>query len=502
MKQPFYRRGMLVEADEVEVKVVKLPRAPAGHRVPLPTAVKESLATLDEARAVPVLSPIELAAISKSEWAVLRPGTWEAVAAVVPADLNPHVVIIREPNGEIAGVDDTLIVKFAQDASREGCERVIRDHGMDVVRSLAFAANLYEVRTNDGTLATEKSVELHERRPGALLYAEPVLIRFGGPRHRPNDELYPKQWQWPNVGAELAWDLTRGSGATIAVVDRGFHHRHRDLAPNIDPRSGRFDSSGNFSTDMSRMPYFSHGSFCAAQAAAVANDGYGTCGIAPEAKLVLIALSSPSSVTQRDLACAIAYAAAPWAVVGGASATGADVLTCAEGPPSGVGELELVLEEALAFAHREGRQGRGMPVFWSVANRSVPIENDRMVSYPTVIRVGSSDAHNKVASACAYGPELDFLAPGEDVWNVEGNYWDHGPDSGTSFASPVAAGIAALMLSVAPHLSAEDLRRLMRQSCRKVDTLSKGDTRNDRYGYGIVDAVKAVMLAQDSANGN
>jgi formylglycine-generating enzyme required for sulfatase activity len=80
--------------------------------------------------------------------------------------------------------------------------------------------------------------------------------------------------------------------------------------------------------------------------------------------------------------------------------------------------------------------------------------------------------------------------------NADGNYE---PVQGTSFASPLAAGVAALMLSKNPNLTAQQVRNIMRSTCDKVDTVPYPDGRNDYYGYGRINAKKALDATESIA---
>lgn len=136
--------------------------------------------------------------------------------------------------------------------------------------------------------------------------------------------------------------------------------------------------------------------------------------------------------------------------------------------------------------------------------------------YANCLAVGASTDWDYRAPYSQYGPELDFLAPSNGGWNsvvttdrrgsVGYSSGDYTMDfSGTSSATPAAAGVAALMLSRNPNLTATQVRSLMRQSCDKVGPLSYsgGETgaggRNDEYGYGRVNARRAVEIAGGSA---
>ncbi len=428
-----------------------------------------------------------------------------------PQTPGGRVLVKNQATGQLHVVGRRMVARFKEDLDQTAIDQIVAENDLLVVRRLCFAPNLFELMTLDENESAGFRVgKLHETLGKKLVYIEPITTCSYEPRHRPNDEYYGDQWQWRNDGAisgtvkgadvraEGAWDLSKGDRTRIAVIDRGFHVKDIDIAVNIaQDASGFFHSEGDFSRNLRRMRAFSHGTFCAAQAAASADDAYGTCGIAPMAKLMLIGVDARHGVSQYELAQAVAFAVSPRKAMGDEyPERGADSLTCAEGPKNGIVRLESVLDDALNYAFREGRGGKGMPVFWAVANRRVPVKRDEIVSHKHVIAVGSSTIEDERVYDCAYGDGLSFLAPGAGVFNVRGSDLFHGPDSGTSFASPIGAGVAALMLSLNPGMSAQEVRMAMEANCRKVPAMRRGVDRDPQHGYGVInaeDCVKAIM---------
>jgi thermitase len=150
------------------------------------------------------------------------------------------------------------------------------------------------------------------------------------------------------------------------------------------------------------------------------------------------------------------------------------------------------LRLAIDYARTQGRQGKGCPVFWAVANETVPIAWDRVCSYAGTIAVGRSNRLD-LENGSAYGPELDFLAPGVEVYSTRSRN-RYNEATGTSFAAPLAAGVAALVLSCSPELSAEQVRERLRTTCDKIGgpSVHYVDGRHDKYGSGRVNAFQAV----------
>ncbi len=128
-------------------------------------------------------------------------------------------------------------------------------------------------------------------------------------------------------------------------------------------------------------------------------------------------------------------------------------------------------------------------------------------SYPDTAAVGASSDFGLRSDYSQYGPDLDFVAPSSggrkqiastDRTGSEGS--DFGNYShtfgGTSAATPLASGVAALMLSENPNLTADQVRTLMRQTCQKIGDDPYVNDRNDQYGYGRIDAAAAVSAAR------
>lgn len=156
--------------------------------------------------------------------------------------------------------------------------------------------------------------------------------------------------------------------------------------------------------------------------------------------------------------------------------------------------MTAVLQDAIDFAVTNGRDGLGTPVFWAVTNGAYPIEYDEVCAYENTIAVSRS-TRNDVHDNAGYGPELDFVATGVRVYSTisGGTYCTR---TGTSFAAATAAGVAALVLTVNPTLTWEALRSLMRRTCDRIGGVDYDqDGRHDRYGFGRINAARAVKEA-------
>ena len=108
---------------------------------------------------------------------------------------------------------------------------------------------------------------------------------------------------------------------------------------------------------------------------------------------------------------------------------------------------------------------------------------------------------NDTDNGSGYGPELDFLAPGVDVF-IPGQGGGYHTTTGTSFACPCAAGVSALVLSANSNLDAQQVRQVIRDSCDKIGNMPYTNGRNDRFGHGRVNADTAVSQARAIAPGS
>jgi hypothetical protein len=167
---------------------------------------------------------------------------------------------------------------------------------------------------------------------------------------------------------------------------------------------------------------------------------------------------------------------------------------------------QSTVSNAIKNAAIQGRNGKGIPMFFSSGN-----DNDILIwpasFHEYAISVGASTNMDKRASYSNYGQYLDFVAPGHLLYTTDftgprgyasGDYISQ--FAGTSAACPVASAIGALVLSVRPDFTAEQVRRCLRQSAEKVggysyDSLGVDGPWNNQMGYGRLNAHKALMLA-------
>jgi subtilisin family serine protease len=404
-------------------------------------------------------------------------------------------------NGTLVGTN-RVTLQLAGDVPPHDAEKILAEDGLRIVRKLAFAKNLYEAEISVAGPILETIGKLQEL-PLRYRFIEPVFIESLGERQTPEHADFGDQWHHLQAGgahisSQQAWLLTRGAGVRIAVIDRGLQVSHPGLEAAIQS-GGYFLSEGsgealfrNWQPGDDEFPDHPHGTFCCGMAAARAN-GQGVCGSAPESELIPVACTTDGLGSQVALARALAFAADPASEGVAGPARGADVIVCSLGPgsSSGIWEMTSALELAITAAAREGRNGLGIPVFWAASNGPHDIADDQVCSHPDVLAISRSTRRDEEGQA-AFGDKLEFLAPGVDVVSTKSG-GGSGIATGCSFAAPLAAGVAALLIGRNPGLTRDQIRARLRNSCDKIGLVPyDGAGRNAIYGYGRINAGRAV----------
>jgi serine protease len=293
----------------------------------------------------------------------------------------------------------------------------------------------------------------------------------------PNDPLYSQQWNLHSLGVEMSWQETKGSGATVAVIDTG-------ISQVPDLKETKFAEGYDFVNDQTDASDDNgHGTHVAGTIAQSTNNGFGVAGIAYEATLMpLKVLSSGGGGTVADIAEAIRFAADH----------GADVVNMSLG---GGGESE-VMQEAIDYAHKKG------VVIIGAAGNSGQNSASYPARYAHVIGVAALDASGQKAPYSNFGAGVNISAPGGSTAgeNEAGGILQNTIDpstgesifaayQGTSMAAPHVAGVAALIKAVGVK-DADEVAEVLIQSARKVQ-----DDGLNHFGAGKLDAAAAVKLA-------
>lgn len=279
-----------------------------------------------------------------------------------------------------------------------------------------------------------------------------------------NDPLALNQWGWYRIKADKAYETGyHGSGVIVAVLDTGIDTDHPDLAANIID-GWNFVNNNDDVTDLD-----GHGTMVSGIIAAVANNGIGIVGVSPNVSIMPLKVLSASGGNWIDLDRAIIRAAQ----------NGADIIVMSLG--GRYSRLSAATEAAINYAYQKGC------ILIAAAGNGNSSEPFYPAAYEQVIAVSAIDKNDTKAEFSNFGSYIDFCAPGVDILTTwkDGNY---AYGNGTSFAAPFVAGVAALMLSKYPQLSAENVIETLRAEAEDL-----GEEGWDQYyGWGLVDAYSAV----------
>jgi subtilisin family serine protease len=339
-----------------------------------------------------------------------------------------------------------------------------------------------------------------------------------------NDPLNAQTYHLNKVVAPAAWDITTGSSATtVAVIDTGFALSHQDLvgrwqlnpaemgptdqegpAPNcssqglaLDKSCNNLDNDGdgfpsnwrgwNFADGNNNVQAGSqdpagtsafHGSLVAGIIGANSNNGQGVAGLDWNAKILpLRALDDNGSGYTSDVASAVRYAADH----------GAKVINLSLGGSSSDAFLRQQIDYAIS---------KGIIIVAAAGNSGCNCLS-YPANYPEVIAVGATNQSDGLATFSSYGTNLDLVAPGVNICST--SWTQTNPTnlyscsfSGTSFASPIVAGIVSLMTARLPQATSDDVMRALSKTTTKLAAMG-GAEKTLQYGYGLAQANRGVI---------
>jgi subtilisin family serine protease len=474
-------------------------------------------------------------------------------------DFASHVYRVKDDPGTLVYLTDQLTVQFAPAVPRSQVDAIAAEMNLRCLQPVNGVPNtfVFEVTAQSPGNPVKLANLLMQR--SQVLTAEPNIVVRTQPHYRPTDSLYGKQWYLNHNGgqdlasgshifAEKAWDITRGNrSVVVAVVDDSFDLNHPDFQG-----AGKIVAPKDFrDQDLLPLPDDSepsHGTACAGVAIAEEN-GAGIVGVAPGCALMPIRTTGyldDQTIEQIF----------DWAVKNGAA-----VISCSWGPSAVYFPLSLRQRAALTRAAKEGRNGKGCVIVFASGNANRPVNgsvNEQgwpnnilrgpttwltgFAVHPDVIAVSACTSLNKKAAYSNWGTNISVCAPSNNappgMWLQETGFISTPPEvtgflpgqgvftadqlgeagydasnftgdfGGTSSACPTVAGVAALVLSVNPDLTAAEVRQILQQTADKIIDpdpdpqfgFRKGtyeaNGHSQWFGYGKVNAFKAVQAAQ------
>ncbi|MFB8791431.1 MAG: S8 family serine peptidase [Potamolinea sp.] len=474
-----------------------------------------------------------------------------------------HVYQIKDNPETLVYVTDQLTIQFTAETKETTITAIASEFGLQVVKEVIGIPNTFVFQLT--SQATENPVKIANRLIGRneILTAEPNIVVPQTSHYRPRDSFYPKQWYLYNNGGqeigpgshidvEKAWDITRGDrSVVVAIADDAVDVNHPDFQG-----PGKIVAPKDFKDkDFLPLPedsQESHGTSCAGVAVAE-ETGIGIVGVAPGCALMPIRTTGYLDDDAMDNLF-------DWAIANNAS-----VISCSWGPAAVYFPLSLRQSAALNRAATKGRQGKGCVIVFAAGNANRPVsgtifekswQNDLLrgptdwlggfTIHPDVITVSACSSLGKKSAYSNWGTNVSVCAPSNNappgMWFEKTGYTYTAPEitaqipglgiftadllgelgyetgdftstfGGTSSACPVVAGVAALVLSANPDLTAQEVKLILQETADKIVDrdadpqlglrLGTYDTNGHSqwFGYGKVNAFKAVQAAKLKAS--
>jgi subtilisin family serine protease len=315
------------------------------------------------------------------------------------------------------------------------------------------------------------------------------------------------------IWAQNVWVTAASQGLTLPILQQEHDRIEKalefSLNPDFDPRSIVGDNYQNpnergYGNGEVVGPDPLHGTHVAGIIGAVRGNGIGLNGIAPSPKIMVIRAVPDGDERDKDVANAIRYAVD----------NGAQVVNMSFG--KGQSPYKSVVDEAVKYA-----DSKGVLLVHAAGNEAS--DNDTTDNFPNRTFVGGGEARlwlevgasswqggeAMVAPFSNYGPKtVDVFAPGVDIYSsVTGGKYQR--ESGTSMAAPVVTGLAALIMSYYPELTAAEVRQVILDSATRYPTAVVRLPSSDSQGAstaafgelsttgGIVNAYSALKLAAE-----
>lgn len=446
-----------------------------------------------------------------------------------------RVIPVYELDGADLIQPDQILVKVKAEDAREAVEarlrklgRTQRERDGHYVVTVPRQSSL-EIANG---LATDPEIEFAEPNFVAILSPNPQTVgqgtsASGAPNPSPsvvatspatsfpNDTYFGLQWALQNTGVKgktgadiealPAWAAIRANSKfktqtmTIAIIDEGVDTKHPDLKDKVVKP---YDATTKGKGSQDPNSWDNHGTACAGIAAAATNNNAGIAGLSLDARIMPIKIATTQKPQSPD-------EDHPWITtwdtiadgIETATDQGADVLSNSWG-----GGYSNVVNDAIDYALKKGRKGLGAVVVFAAGNDASSVSWPGSLSKKkTIITVSATNEWDEFKTKMSsdgeswwgsnFGPEVTVAAPGVHIYTTTihangGKPEDDfiGDFNGTSSATPLVAGLAALILSEHPDWTSKQVRDRIQSTADQLGA----KPRNNQFGYGRINACKAV----------
>lgn len=408
---------------------------------------------------------------------------WKTTVRIIPATEKKRVSTSEEialAEARVLGRPEVL-VKFKPGVSLERIEELtsrFNDRVEDRIENAPGWESIDDLDDADANQTVAQYLALPE-----VEYAEPNMeITLASTFYakilpvRPADPRFEDQWALSNSGqrggtqgadisAMIAWATTTGSDkVVVAVLDSGVDYTHEDLAPNIWVRPGSLgpyhdnelgmidDVNGFNALDNASDPMDEngHGTHCAGIIGAEGSNDIGISGVNWKVRIMPLKFMNAGGFgTTKDAIEAINYV-----IDRKKAGVNVRIISASWGST----QKSRALEEVIRKAHEND-------ILFVAASGNASTNNDRRPHYPSsynvpnVISVAALDRNDQLTSFSNYGVKsVAIAAPGADILSTWlGNEYEE--KSGTSMATPVVSGVAALIVAQNPRISVDELKK-------------------------------------------
>lgn len=378
------------------------------------------------------------------------------------AHSNPNVEVSPHSTKDQMWVKGRILVKAKAEVGDEGLDEIMRSHqGKRKEKINQLNVHIFELPEN----ANEKAIAAVLAKNPKIEFAE--VDQLVSPDFLPNDPYYSSAWHILKLKISEVNDLSQGDGITIAILDSGVNSLHLDLAPNIASSGWNFYDNNSDTTDV-----YGHGTKVAGAAAAVSNNGLGVTSVTGKSRILPIRVTDLSGWGYFSLiASGATYAIDHGARVANASFRG------------------LAGSSTIQSAGNYMKSKGGLLVVGS-GNTGV-LES---FSYTdSMIVAAATDSNDVRTSWSSYGNYVTVAAPGAGIWTTTST-GGYASVSGTSFSSPITAGVIALMMAANPLLGSLQIESLLKSTALDLGTAGW----DQYYGYGRVNPLAAVTAAKNA----
>jgi len=417
------------------------------------------------------------------------------------------VKVAARPDGDVGErVADAIVVDFKDGTTAEQIDAWESKWGVDlelnsvegVDDGIALAVGVDDVEGALEQIRQDPNVESAEQLVEYAIpeteadEAEAIPTRGPAPEdsdgYQPNDPDWDKQWNLRQIHMPKAWQVSKGKGVVVAVLDTGIAYEDTDEFKQVpDLKGQKFVKGYDFVNDDDHAnDDHGHGTHVAGTIAQATNNKEGVAGVAFEATLMPVkVLDHFGRGTSADIADAIRWAADH----------GANVINMSLGG----GGYSQVMADAVAYARK-----KGVTVVCAAGNTGQG-RVEYPAAYPGAVAVAAVGPEGLKAPYSSWGKQLDIAAPGGDKSKgeqrgiLQNTISPQDPSKsvyayyqGTSMATPHVAGVAALLIAAGAK-TPDQVEKALFQGADRVG----GQEWSEQYGHGILNAEKALQALKN-----